>query len=83
MNLELNALEENKTWTITDLPHGKKAIDSKWLYKVKVKPDGSVNRLKARLVILGCRQRKYVDYNENFAPVAKMTTVRALLELQQ
>lgn len=81
MDNELRALEVNDTWVITDLPKGKKAIDSKWLYKTKYKPDGSIDRLKARLVILGCRQKYGVDYTETVAPVAKMTTVRALLAL--
>lgn len=79
MNSELIALEKNNTWTITTLPPRRKAIDSKWLYKVKLNPDGSVDRLKARLVILGCKQRQGLDYRETFAPMAKMTTVRTLL----
>lgn len=79
MNEELQALEENKTWTITTLPPGKKSIACKWLYKTKYKPDGSVERYKSRLVILGCRQTYGIDYMETFAPVAKLTTLRALL----
>lgn len=79
MNKELRALEDNGTWVITDLPQGKKAIDCKWLYKTKCNKDGTIERLKARLVILGCRQRFGTDYKETSAPVAKMTTVRALL----
>lgn len=50
MNKELDALEENNTWTIMPLPPGKKSIGSKWVYKVKLKPDGTVERFKARLV---------------------------------
>lgn len=79
MNKELAALEENGTWIVTDLPKGKTAIDCKCLYKIKYNPDGAVDRLKACLLILGCRQKYGIDYKETFAPVAKMTTVRALL----
>ena len=75
MNSELKAL----TWEITELPAGKKAIGAHWIYKTKLKADGTVDRQKARLVIQGNRQRHGEDYNETFAPVAKMVTVRSLL----
>lgn len=79
MNQELEALEDNHTWAITTLPPGKKAIGCKWLYKTKYNPDGSIERRKARLVILGCNQVYGIDYLETFAHVAKLTTVQALL----
>lgn len=50
MQDEVNALEQNATWTVVDLPPGKKAIGSKWMYKVKLQADGQVKRYKARLV---------------------------------
>lgn len=79
MNLELDAFEKNCTWEITELPPQRKAIGCKWLYKTKFKPDGSIDKYKARLVVLGCRQTYGIDYTETFAPVAKMTSVRAVL----
>ncbi|KAL2903744.1 Retrovirus-related Pol polyprotein from transposon TNT 1-94, partial [Bienertia sinuspersici] len=79
MQQEIKALEDNHTWELTDLPPDKKALGSRWVYKVKYNADGSVERLKARLVIFGNHQVEGIDYNETFAPVAKMVTVRAFL----
>lgn len=81
MDKELTALEENNTWTIMPLPPNKKPIGSKWVYKVKLKPNGTVERYKARLVAKGYNQRFRIDYLESFSPVAKVVTVRILLSL--
>ena len=55
MNLELHALEENDTWTITDLHPGRKGIGRKWIFKTGYNSNGTIKRHKARLVIQGCR----------------------------
>lgn len=81
MNDELTSLEVNNTWEVTELPSHKRAIGCKWLYKTKFNADGSLDKYKARLVILGNHQRPGEDYHQTFAPVAKMTTVRALLAI--
>ncbi len=81
MQGELQALEANNTWVLTTLPVGKKAIGCKWVYKVKFKSDGTLERYKARLVAKGFNQQEGLDYSETFSPVAKFTTVRVLLAI--
>ena len=75
---KIAALGENGTWELTVLPKGKKVIAAHWLFKTKVKADGTVDRKKARLVIQGNRQKHGEDYTETFAPIAKMVTIRSL-----
>lgn len=81
MQQEIEALEQNGTWTVTQMPLGKKALGCKWVYRIKHKSDGSIERFKARLVILGNHQVEGIDYSETFAPVAKMVTVRTILAI--
>ena len=75
----MHALAENKTWDLVDAPKGVKPIECKWVYKVKYNTEGLVNRYKARLVAKGYVQKHGIDYDQMFAPVEKMTTVRVLL----
>ena len=75
------ALKKTGTWIITELPPGKKVVNCKWVFTVKHKANGSIERLKARLAARGFTQSYGVDYQETFALVAKLNTIRILLPL--
>jgi hypothetical protein len=79
--LELEAMEKNKVWVVIDKPAGVNLIGSKWVTKVKYKADGSFDKLKGRLVAKGYTQKHGIDYEETFAPVARMQTIRILFAL--
>ncbi|WVZ50199.1 hypothetical protein U9M48_001476 [Paspalum notatum var. saurae] len=81
MEIEMQAIQDNGTWTPVGLPAGHKAIGLKWVFKVKKDPAGNIIKHKARLVVKGYAQRQGVDFDEVFAPVARMETVRLLIAL--
>ncbi|KAG7553438.1 GAG-pre-integrase domain [Arabidopsis thaliana x Arabidopsis arenosa] len=78
---EICSINKNKTWSLVDLPKGAKAIGLKWVFKIKRNSDGSINKYKARLVAKGYVQRYGVDFEEVFAPVARIETIRFILAL--
>ena len=81
MDAEIQSIEKNDTWELTSLPEGKKTIGVKWVYKTKYKSDGQVDKLKARLVVKGYKQKPGSDYYEVFAPVARVDTIRLVIAL--
>lgn len=78
---ELSALKESGTWEYAELPRGKRAIGSRWVFAVKHDSAGEIERYKARLVVKGCSQKPGQDFNETYAPVAKLSTFRVLLSV--
>ena len=76
---ELDALSKNHTWDLVILPLGKSVVGCKWIYKIKTRFDGSIERYKAHLVAKGFTQEYGIDYEETFASVARISFVHALL----
>jgi len=81
MNNEIISIEKNGTWKLSKLPTGHKAIGLKWVFKLKRNADGEIVKHKARLVAKGYVQKHGVDYDEVFAPVARIDTVKLILAL--
>ncbi|CAN7087861.1 unnamed protein product [Brassica rapa subsp. narinosa] len=78
---EAGAMIKNDTWYESELPKGKKAVTSRWIFTIKYKADGKIERKKSRLVARGFTQTYGEDYIETFAPVAKLHTIRIVLSL--
>jgi len=81
MDEEMNSLQKNTTWELVSLPPGRKLVQCKWVFWTKVAVDGRTYKYKARLVEKGFSQVQGVDYHETFAPVAKMDSIRLVLEI--
>ncbi|GJZ73180.1 zinc finger, CCHC-type containing protein [Tanacetum coccineum] len=72
---EIGSIMENNTWVLSDLPLGCKPLGCKWIFKRKLKVDGTIDKFKSRLVIQGFRQKEGIDYFDTYVPVARITTI--------
>jgi vacuolar-type H+-ATPase catalytic subunit A/Vma1 len=79
MNEELDQIEKNHTWELVPRPHDKNVIGTKWIFKNKLNENGEVIRNKARLVCKGYAQQEGIDFEETFAPVARLEAIRMFL----
>jgi hypothetical protein len=78
---EMDSIMSNATWEVLERPYGCKTIGSKWVFKKKLRPDGTIERYKARLVIKGYSQKEGDDFFDTYSPVGRLTTIRVLLSL--
>jgi histone deacetylase 1/2 len=81
MDIEYNALLKNNTCHLVPPKKGSNIIDCKWVFKVKLNADGTLDKYKARLVSKGFKQRFGIDYEDTFSPVVKMSTIRVILSI--
>lgn len=79
MREEYVSLVKNNTWCLVDLPKGETVIDNRWVFKVKVNADDSIDRFKARLVARGFTQVYGINYTETFSPVVRFSSIRTIL----
>ena len=77
----MESLISNRTWKLVNLPLGCKTIGCKWVLRKKLKPDGSIDKFKARLVAKAFKQKIDLDFFDTFSPVTRITSIRLLIAI--
>ena len=81
VNDEMESIISNRTWKLVDLPLGCKTIGYKWVLRKKLKPDGSIDKFKAKLVAKGFKQKTNLDFFDTFSPVTRITSIKLLIAI--
>ncbi|KAF3635375.1 hypothetical protein FXO38_24662 [Capsicum annuum] len=81
VNSEIDSILSNHTWELVDLPLGNKPLGSKWIFKRKMKVDGTIDKYKARLVVKGFKQKEGLEYFDTYSPVTRITLIQMLIAL--
>ncbi|KAF3616661.1 hypothetical protein FXO38_34397 [Capsicum annuum] len=81
INSKIDSILSNHTWELVDLPLGNKPLGSKWIFKRKMKADGTIDKYKARLVVKGFKQKEGLDYFDTYLPITRITSIRILFAL--
>ena len=79
-NSEIESILSNHSWELVDLPPGNKLLGSKWIFKSKMKDDGTIDKYKG-LVVKGFRQKDGLDYFDTYSPVTRITSILMLIAL--
>ena len=81
INDEVESILQNHTWELMDIPPGSKPLGYKWIFKKKIKADGSIDKYKARLVIKGYKQKEGLDCFDTYSPVTRISSIRMLITI--
>ncbi|KAF3649136.1 putative tyrosyl-DNA phosphodiesterase 2-like [Capsicum annuum] len=81
VNSEIDSILSNHTWELVYLPPGNKPLGSKWIFKRKIKADGTIDKYKVRLVVKGFKQKEDLDYFDTYSPVTRITSIQMLIAL--